>query len=836
MHSCLRRYEKHNLNIDIAFKNKYIIPCADMTSLLHLLCSFCSGRCYVNADKLLLRRALIFELNINLLYVIDNFNDIQQRCEILIDVALAYYIAAIKNFNNLDDIKYVTTDVTAVAAANTASLGIESAVQVVGNVAAGAAISAIMDVAISSATIYMAKRKRDDGIISDKEFTTKIKKTVCKSSLKFVGGTTGSIIGQVFIPVPIVGALVGGLCGSLIGTGIGMGINYGVFDRNETKNEKKKENFISEHSGEKTLYKKLLLKQIPKTVVYKEREKQFEDKVFTRVLQEPTAESKPPKKEFLGIWRKKKKSSVEQDISEIDNEIKRITGSPTLILRRLRRNVVSKSEKSGSVLPTLKLDKPGESEECHTQQYFTSTVNGDGPVTPPKAHGSFLESIRKKSTSNRSHSDGEVTSINIDEHNAKTCLENSDGNDEKSIRSSANPLQRVKKFRSKFNEKTPTPTPTPTHDDENDMSTSTDNLNNSVSFKHQLASNGAVDTLPEKPVPVNRTFSLSSLKVSLRSLTFTSSETHTISKKVDSEALDPIQNGDPKQVTHNGNTKTPDTNENQMNEGSTNNDISSRFDINTFTDGDNQSDHLNTPTDKSAKNIELITVENAPNDIKMEDDSNPSVFQRINIQSLRKPFHSLSSSCDNIEIKNTDKHEEIDKVNNMFLNDRKMFRVEADNNSNNTLKQLHVTPCTTPNSQTELHKTDITEESLMERFSMKAMTKTEKTFFEKMKRSTSMGEERLKSDIYGLRCKNDVNGNLNVPHPFLNDVTNGTVPHRRRRIYSSPLIKTGEITEKIKNVFSEEKQKSKTKESETPTRNKRFSNFKSFFDSFGKKQ
>ncbi|XP_048584050.1 uncharacterized protein LOC116619211 [Nematostella vectensis] len=116
------------------------------------------------------------------------------------------------------------TIVTSTAAESTATVGIETAAMALGQAAAGVAISVLVDVAITAGTVTHAKIKRDKGLISNKEFKTTVRHKLCDSGCQFIGGTTGTIVGQVLIPVPVVGAIVGGFCGSLIGAGVSKGI------------------------------------------------------------------------------------------------------------------------------------------------------------------------------------------------------------------------------------------------------------------------------------------------------------------------------------------------------------------------------------------------------------------------------------------------------------------------------------------------------------------------------------------------------------------------------------------------------------------------------------
>ena len=249
-----------------------------------LILKISKGNCYIHADLIFLRSAYQYESNLNFESLANTFCNTREKTDALLEVAVACYIAAITNINLFDSLKNTASDITQTAATNTAALGIESAIQVVGNAVAGAAVSAIVDVAVSSATIYLAKRQKDEGKISQQEFSTKVKKTVCESSCKFVGGTTGSIIGQVFIPVPVVGAFVGGFCGSLIGAGIGKGINYGVFDRNKNKEKSSENNNELVNSGNKQMH--VLQRQfygyVPNVTCFNESENCFFIKSFEK--------------------------------------------------------------------------------------------------------------------------------------------------------------------------------------------------------------------------------------------------------------------------------------------------------------------------------------------------------------------------------------------------------------------------------------------------------------------------------------------------------------------------------------------------------------------------
>lgn len=116
------------------------------------------------------------------------------------------------------------TVVTSTAAESTATVGIETAAMAMGQAAAGVALSVLVDVGITAGMVTRAKIRRDKGLITQKEFQKTVRCKLCDSGCQFIGGTTGTIVGQILIPVPVVGAIVGGFCGSLIGAGLSKGI------------------------------------------------------------------------------------------------------------------------------------------------------------------------------------------------------------------------------------------------------------------------------------------------------------------------------------------------------------------------------------------------------------------------------------------------------------------------------------------------------------------------------------------------------------------------------------------------------------------------------------
>lgn len=123
-----------------------------------------------------------------------------------------------------DVIIETATVVTSTAAESTATVGIETAAMALGQAAAGIAISVLVDIALTAGSVTRAKIQRDKGKISNSQFKSHVRRKLCDSGCQFIGGTTGTIVGQVLIPVPVVGALLGGFFGSLIGVGVSKGI------------------------------------------------------------------------------------------------------------------------------------------------------------------------------------------------------------------------------------------------------------------------------------------------------------------------------------------------------------------------------------------------------------------------------------------------------------------------------------------------------------------------------------------------------------------------------------------------------------------------------------
>ena len=89
------------------------------------------------------------------------------------------------------------TVVTSTAAESTATVGIETAAMALGQAAAGIAISVLVDIALTAGSVTRSKLQRDKGLITNSQFKSTVRRKLCDSSCQFIGGTTGTIVGQV---------------------------------------------------------------------------------------------------------------------------------------------------------------------------------------------------------------------------------------------------------------------------------------------------------------------------------------------------------------------------------------------------------------------------------------------------------------------------------------------------------------------------------------------------------------------------------------------------------------------------------------------------------------
>ena len=88
------------------------------------------------------------------------------------------------------------TVVTSTAAESTATVGIETAAMALGQAAAGIAISVLVDIALTAGSVTRSKLQRDKGLITNSQFKSTVRRKLCDSSCQFIGGTTGTIVGQ----------------------------------------------------------------------------------------------------------------------------------------------------------------------------------------------------------------------------------------------------------------------------------------------------------------------------------------------------------------------------------------------------------------------------------------------------------------------------------------------------------------------------------------------------------------------------------------------------------------------------------------------------------------
>lgn len=88
-----------------------------------------------------------------------------------------------------------------------------------------ASVAAGVNIAVESPlytrNVYKLHRKRSFGAVSEAEYKRGVIQHSFTSANVVVGGTAGAVIGQIAIPVPIIGAIIGGFVGTLAGSGSG---------------------------------------------------------------------------------------------------------------------------------------------------------------------------------------------------------------------------------------------------------------------------------------------------------------------------------------------------------------------------------------------------------------------------------------------------------------------------------------------------------------------------------------------------------------------------------------------------------------------------------------
>jgi hypothetical protein len=98
---------------------------------------------------------------------------------------------------------------------------------------AGVVVSLVIDVACLVYGIWEATQKWRKGVLikTREEFIEEVVGLVIKSWFRFVGSVAGMFIGQIFIPIPVVGAIVGILLGSGVGFGLGKFVSWSCSKR-----------------------------------------------------------------------------------------------------------------------------------------------------------------------------------------------------------------------------------------------------------------------------------------------------------------------------------------------------------------------------------------------------------------------------------------------------------------------------------------------------------------------------------------------------------------------------------------------------------------------------
>ena len=133
------------------------------------------------------------------------------------------------------------------APGNTATLGLSATASTLGHATAGFAFTLAVDAVLTIRALSHARKLRQAGEISDVEFRDTVIRRVRQTGCQLVAGSTGSMIGQIVIPVPVLGAMIGGFVGGLIGTGVSKGLDK-VDEVRELKNKPSKR-FTRKHSN-----------------------------------------------------------------------------------------------------------------------------------------------------------------------------------------------------------------------------------------------------------------------------------------------------------------------------------------------------------------------------------------------------------------------------------------------------------------------------------------------------------------------------------------------------------------------------------------------------------
>ena len=156
-------------------------------------------------------------------------NKMCERLVVMEEFLLQYdRLASIMNDKSEQDIRENVLEtvqkVTGTAAENTATIGIETTATSLGHAAAGVVLAVFVDIAVTASMLARAKVRKDQGKITEQQYKREIRDRLFQTGCQFVAGTTGTIVGQIVVPVPVVGAAIGGFVGSLVGLGVSMGV------------------------------------------------------------------------------------------------------------------------------------------------------------------------------------------------------------------------------------------------------------------------------------------------------------------------------------------------------------------------------------------------------------------------------------------------------------------------------------------------------------------------------------------------------------------------------------------------------------------------------------
>ena len=91
----------------------------------------------------------------------------------------------------------------------------------VGGIAVG--INLVVEGPLLARSIYKLHQRKQFDMISDEDYKRGVIKESFTSVNTVIGGAGGAVVGQIAIPVPVLGAAVGGVAGSLLGQAIGYG-------------------------------------------------------------------------------------------------------------------------------------------------------------------------------------------------------------------------------------------------------------------------------------------------------------------------------------------------------------------------------------------------------------------------------------------------------------------------------------------------------------------------------------------------------------------------------------------------------------------------------------